>query len=77
MLWVVVLLLLLEEGHQVWQLEGELVNSELELERWDGDELLLLGFVVLAVLGHHAGDHGEEGQDDDDLHESMVRVGRQ
>lgn len=73
LLWVVVLLLFLEESHQVWQLEGELVNSELELESRKGDELLLLLLVVLAVLGKHAGEHGEESQDDDDLHKSIMR----
>lgn len=68
-LWLVVVLLVgLEEAHQVWQLEGELVHAELQLERWQLDELLLLVLVVLAVLvGHHAGDQSEDSEDDDDL----------
>lgn len=74
-LWVVllVLLVLLEEAHQVWQLEGELVHAELELECRDRDELLLLSvvlwLVVAAILvGDDTGNHGEEGKKDDDLH---------
>lgn len=71
LLWVVVLLVSLEESLQVWQTEGELVNSQLELESWNGDEFLLLCLVVLLVVavfvGHNAGNHGEEGEDDDDL----------
>lgn len=62
------LLVLLEDAHQIRQLDVQLVEAELELERRDLDELLLLGLVVLAVLvGQHAGGQGQEGEDDDDL----------
>lgn len=68
-----VLLVSLEESHQVWQLEGELVHSKLELERRQLDESLLFGVVLLlVVLGQHAGDHGEKGQDEDDLRARFV-----
>lgn len=63
-----VLSLGVEESHQVWQLEGELVEVELELERWQRDELPLLWLlVVVSVLGHDAGNHGEQGNQDNDL----------
>lgn len=57
----------LEERHQVWQLEHELVLAELELEGWDLDELFLFGLVVAVLVGQNASDHGEEGNDKDDL----------
>lgn len=70
MLWVVVLLVLLEDGHQVWQFDVQLVQAELELQGWNLDELLLLSLVVLLVtilVGNNADNHGEESKEDDDL----------
>lgn len=68
---VVVLLVRLEQGHQVWQLEGELVGAELQLERRKRDEALLFGVVLLlvavVVLGEGAGDHGAQSEQDKEL----------
>lgn len=64
---MLLLVVSLEESHQVWELEGELVQVELELQGWHLDELLLLWLLVVAVLGNHAGNHGKEGKEDDDL----------
>lgn len=50
--WLVVVLLVgLEERHQVRELEHEFVVAELELESWDLDELLLLSLVVAVLVG--------------------------
>lgn len=70
-LWVVVLLVGLEKTVQVWQLEHELVHVDLELERGQRDELLLLNLVVwlvgLVLVCHHSGNHGEQNDGDDEL----------
>lgn len=65
-LWVMLLVFLvaLEDAHQVWQLEGEFVHAELELECWERDEFLLLGVVLWLVsaavlVGDDTGNHGE------------------
>lgn len=58
----------LEEHTQVWQLECELVHVELQLERWQRDEFLLLSVVLLLVLVcQNNGNHGEQNDGNNDL----------
>lgn len=64
---VVVLLVSLEDGAQVWQLDVQLVHAELQLQGWDLEKLLLLLLVVSVLVGQDAGEDGEQGDEDKDL----------